>query len=140
MRKSNQIETKTTQNIEKLNRIVPKILSRLEMAIVEDLWPPQGSRKIHIVHVESPSEIFVRDEIMEDKWSQREEDFKRVRFICFYLPKVRNQISNLVVSFSQPFLEEPDARPFLFILHCTYLLEVSKQSNILFRTHFIHLN
>ena len=120
MRKSNQIETKTTQNIEKLNRIVPKILSRLEMAIVEDLWPPQGSRKIHIVHVESPSEIFVRDEILEDKWSQREEDFKRVRFICFYLPKVRNQISNLVVSFSQPFLEKPHARHFLFILHCTY--------------------
>ena len=72
------------------------------MALVEGLWPPQGSRKIHIVHVESPSEIFVRDEIMEDKWSQREEDFKRVRFICFYLPKVRNQITNLVVSFSQP--------------------------------------
>ena len=102
MRQSNQIETKTTQSIEKLNRIVPKILSRLEMALVEGLWPPQGSRKIHIVHVESPSEIFVRDEIMEDKWSQREEDFKRVRFICFYLPKVRNQITNLVVSFSQP--------------------------------------
>ena len=54
------------------------------MALIEGLWPPQGSRKIHIVHVESPSEIFVRDEIMEDKWSQREEDFKRVRFICFY--------------------------------------------------------
>ena len=89
MRKSNQIETKTTQNIEKLNTIVPKILSRLEMAIVEDLWPPQGSRKIHIVHVESPSEIFVRDEILEDKWSQREEDFKRVRFNCFYLPKIK---------------------------------------------------
>ena len=122
MRKSNQIETKTTQNIEKLIRIVSKILSRLEMALVEGLWPPQGSRKIHIVHVESPSEIFVRDEILEDKWSQREEDFKRVRFICFYLPKVRNQITNLVVSFSQTFLEKPDARPFLFILHCKYLI------------------
>ena len=48
------------------------------MALIEGLWPPQGSRKIHIVHVESPSEIFVRDEIMEDKWSQREEDFKRI--------------------------------------------------------------
>ena len=55
------------------------------MALIEGLWPPQGSRKIHIVHVESPSEIFVRDEILEDKWSQREEDFKRVLFICFYL-------------------------------------------------------
>ena len=65
------------------------------MALIESLWPPQGSRKIHIVHVESPSEIFVRDEIMEDKWSQREEDFKRVRFICFYQYLVRDINSSI---------------------------------------------
>ena len=37
------------------------------MASKEELWPPKGSRKIHIVHVESPSEIFVRDETLEEK-------------------------------------------------------------------------
>ena len=48
------------------------------MASKEELWPPKGSRKIHIVHVESPSEIFVRDETLEEKWNLREEMFKRV--------------------------------------------------------------
>ena len=89
------------------------------MALVEGLWPPQGSRKIHIVHVESPSEIFVRDEILEDKWSQREEDFKRVRFIYFYLPKVRNQITNFVLN---PFWR--NHMRFLFYSFCIVLLSI----------------
>ena len=48
------------------------------MSSEKKLWPPKGSRKVHIVHVESPSEIYVRDETLQEKWNVREEMFKRV--------------------------------------------------------------
>ena len=44
----------------------------------EIVWPPEGSRKIHIVHVESPSEIFVRDQFLENEWNKLEEEFKTI--------------------------------------------------------------
>ena len=36
---------------------------------LDDLHWPEGSKKIHIVHVESPNTIFVRDNELESKWN-----------------------------------------------------------------------
>ena len=34
-------------------------------------WP-LGSRKIHVINVESPDEIWIRDDLLEEKWYQEE--------------------------------------------------------------------
>ena len=62
------------------------------MAEEEVVWPPEGSRKIYITHVESPSEIFVRDQNLEDKWNNLEEEFKTI-MVAHLQTKFKSKIS-----------------------------------------------
>ena len=54
-------------------------------------WP-LGSRPIHITHVESPAEIWIRDDRLQDVWKKEEQRFNEILQETMKTPLTRSSI------------------------------------------------